>query len=271
MARDWVKMHTDLYRSPKVCALADRLLDPSSEIAKHVSQNCQRDMTVTRNVMRNAVVGALVSVWGVMRHRGKRDSNANLVCPGVTVSVLDDIADIDGFGAAMQSIGWVTQTDNGIVFPEFFDENNVDPAATKNAERQRRFRERYRNVTAGVTGNVMRNVTSALHRNVTSRKRRVFNPPTPLAQSRGNGQDHAPVQRPPRTCAYCQTPTASTGSVNGYEHCFEHRHLALQSIPPGRAPAGEAPQIRNAYPNAETQTGTPPTTTTTPQPADPDY
>jgi hypothetical protein len=156
MAGDWIKMRTDLYRDPKVSVMADLLLDADGDLAKFVDQHCQRQMTVTRNVMRNVTVGALVSVWGVMRLRGKRE-NDDLVCKGATSSVLDDIADLPGFGAAMEFVGWAVETDTGLVLPRFFEDQNVDPEDTakkKNAERQARFREKNKdksNVTDDVT------------------------------------------------------------------------------------------------------------------------
>lgn len=156
MAGDWIKMRTDLYRDPKVSVMADLLLDADGDLAKFVDQHCQRQMTVTRNVMRNVTVGALVSVWGVMRLRGKRESD-DLVCKGATSSVLDDIADLPGFGAAMEFVGWAVETDAGLVLPRFFEDQNVDPedaAKKKNADRQARFREKNKdksNVTDDVT------------------------------------------------------------------------------------------------------------------------
>lgn len=164
MAGDWIKMRTDLYRDPKVCVIADLLLDEDSALSRYVNQNNQRDMTVTRNVMRNAVVGALLSVWGVMRHRGKR-INDDLSCYGVRSSVIDDISDIRGFGEAMAEVCWVIEEDDCIVFPRFFAEYNVEPdgqVKSKNAERQRRFRERKkaeRNENSNATDNVTRDVT----------------------------------------------------------------------------------------------------------------
>lgn len=144
MASDWIKMRSDIYRDPKVSVMAEALLEQGGDLARFVNQMCQRDMAVTRNVMRNATVGALVSIWGVMRQRGKRFGD-DLVCDGVTTHVLDDVADMPGFGDAMQRAGWVEATADGIAFRRFFSEHNVDPAEktkTSNAERQRRYRER---------------------------------------------------------------------------------------------------------------------------------
>lgn len=169
MAGDWIKMRVDLYRDPKVCMIADILMADDGELAKHVNQIKQRDMTVTRNVMRNVTVGALVTVWGVIRLRGKR-LNDDLTLRGVSLSVIDDLSEVPGFGVAMRKVGWVEESEDGIVFPHFFEEYNVDPnedAKAKNAERQRRFREK-----SNVKSNVTDNVTVALESNDREEKRR---------------------------------------------------------------------------------------------------
>lgn len=159
MAGDWIKMRTDLYRDPKVCMIADALMSPEGALARYVDQNEQRNMTITRNVLRNATVGSLVTVWGVMRLRGRRNGD-DLVCAKATLVIIDDIAEMPGFGAAMQSVGWVEETDDGLVFNNFFKELNTDPCTPKRtaaAERQHRYRERQkaqRDVTSNVTSNV---------------------------------------------------------------------------------------------------------------------
>lgn len=182
MASDWIKMRTDLYRDPKVCVMAELLADPGGELARYVNQFSQRHMSVTRNVMRNVTVGALVSVWGVMRTRGKPE-NDDLVCKGVTVSVLDDIADLPGFGFAMQEVGWVVQIEDGIVFPRFFEDHNVDPEGSKKskaAARQARYRDRNKEkitLESDVTSDVTRDVT-VTHREE-KRREEINNPQTP--------------------------------------------------------------------------------------------
>jgi hypothetical protein len=161
MAGDWIKMRTDLYRDPKVCLIADMLGHPESDLSKFVNQNCQCDMSVTRNVTRNAVVGALVSVWGVLRHRGKREK-MDLVVRGATLFVIDDLADLPGFGEAMEHVGWVVDSPEGLVLPHFFEEFNVDPSEEKSrkaAERQRRYREKVTR-DSDVTRNVTRDAKS---------------------------------------------------------------------------------------------------------------
>lgn len=184
MAADWIKMRTDLYRDPRVCVMADLLINEDGELARYVNQHCQRHMTVTRNVMRNVTVGALVSVWGVMRLRGKAEGD-DLVCRAVTTSVLDDIADLPGLGAAMESVGWVVATEDGLVFPRFFEDHNVDPDApprSKSAARQQRYRERQKQES-----DVTRDVTRDAKVTPREEKRREEkdNPQSPLSGGEG--------------------------------------------------------------------------------------
>jgi hypothetical protein len=161
MAGDWIKMRTDLYRDPRVCLIADELMQDDGDLARLVSQITQRNMSVTRNVMRNAVVGSLLSVWGVFRHRGKPVED-DLLVKGITLAVLDDVSDLPGLGAAMASVGWAKETDEGVVFPCFFEEYNVEPSESgksKNAERQARYRARQKAKSDGKS-DALRNVTS---------------------------------------------------------------------------------------------------------------
>lgn len=169
---DWIKMRTDLYRHPKVCVMSDSLLDSHSELSRYVSQNNQCDMSVTRNVTRSAVVGALVSVWGVVRHRGKRidaDGGTDLILEKATLLTVDDIADLPGFGDSMSLVGWAVETKEGVVFPRFFEQMNVDPAEEKrqqDAQRQRKYRARK------AESECHDSVTQRSHENVTLEKRR---------------------------------------------------------------------------------------------------
>ncbi len=163
MSDDWVKMRTDLYRDPKICIIADRLLASDGPLASHIRNVTGCDMSVTRNVMRNVTVGALVTLWGVTRHRGRRDSD-DLVILNATLSVVDDIAELPGLGEAMAVVGWASEDEHGVVFPGFFGEFNVEPAndrKEKNAERQRRHREK---------SNALRNANVAQQSNAREEK-----------------------------------------------------------------------------------------------------
>ena len=160
-------MRTDLAIDPKVLVMAERLL--SDEFPLSQSSRLSRDCNVTRHAMRHTVVGALVTVWGVVRHRGRRDDE-NLTVAKATLSIIDDIVGVPGFGRAMEFVGWVKCDKNGLVFPAFFTEYNSEPpktAAKSGAERTREYRARKK---AQESEN--RGVTSVTKRDVTLRQRR---------------------------------------------------------------------------------------------------
>lgn len=192
MQADWIKMRTDLYRDPKVIGMADRLMQGGGQLARHVNQFCQRDMAVTRNVTRCAVVGGLVAVWGVLRHRGTRVGD-DLLVPNCSDAVLDDIADVPGFGEAMCSVGWAVETEDGVILPKFFGDLNAEPIKSSGAERQKRYRDRLRNgdVTRDGNGDVTRPVT------VTGEKReRREESNTPLPPVGGSVEKPARTRKP---------------------------------------------------------------------------
>jgi hypothetical protein len=161
MAGDWIKMRTDLYRDPKVCVMADHLMrhlgwsaqaatqQTAADVAQHVAQQSATaaQQSATRKVTRCACVGALLSVWGVLRHRGKRFGD-DLCCAGVALSVIDDIADIPGFGDSMASVGWAKQTASGLTLPRFFSEYNAEPADTTKSKAAERMAKCRRNRVA---------------------------------------------------------------------------------------------------------------------------
>ena len=67
MDYDWIKLGTRLAVSRHVGRITSALLDPEGEVARHALRYALRDMSVTRDVARCAVVGALAAVWGAVR------------------------------------------------------------------------------------------------------------------------------------------------------------------------------------------------------------
>lgn len=179
MASDWIKMRTDLYRDPRVCTIADILINniPSEcdNTPRHNTHHRHVTCNVTRNVMRNAVVGALLSVWGVFRQRGKATGH-DLTIEGISINAVDDISDLPGFGHAMQQVGWLLKFENTLFFPRFFEAYNVEPTVdtrSKNAERQRRYREKKAASNGGCNAenNVTGDVTVTSQNNARERER----------------------------------------------------------------------------------------------------
>jgi hypothetical protein len=95
-----------------------------------------------------------------------------------------------GFGSAMAAARWVIETDEGLVFPRFFDEYNVEPDGkqkSKNAERQARYREKKRlesDPESNVTSNVTRNVTVTPRTEKSRVEKSNNNPLTPKGTSK---------------------------------------------------------------------------------------
>lgn len=153
MIGSWIKIRLDLNTDPKVIEMARRLdymtnSDPSYPVT------LQR---VTRHNWRHVVVGCLCQVWGVVRARGKRHDD-DLIVSSATLQTLDDIVQLEGFGDALEHVGWVVQQecdgDNSLVFNNFFSEYNTDPNddyRAKATERKRKQRERDRGEKSHVT------------------------------------------------------------------------------------------------------------------------
>ena len=118
MAGDWIKMRVSLATDPAVIGIAARL-----------------DCTEFE------VVGMLHHVWS-WADTQSRDGHA----PGVTEKWVDRYVQCDGFAQAMQSVGWLVITEDGVEFPHF-DRHNGKTAKTRalGSNRQKKHRA---NVTA---------------------------------------------------------------------------------------------------------------------------
>ena len=176
MAGDWIKMRTSLLTNPKVNGIA-RILEGSSEVSAALTTGFSGGMSeiVTRNVMRHVTVSSLLVVWGAANEHTRDGIFAN-----ADLSDIDDMVGIPGFGAAMESVGWLVydEQNNAVTLPNFEEYNTSGSSrsagAKSAAQRQKEYRDRKR---AGVTeGDVTRDVT----RDRREEKRREEKyPPTP--------------------------------------------------------------------------------------------
>jgi hypothetical protein len=158
MAGDWIKMRCSLGIDPKVMAIANQI-EHHPHFAQWLTCDQISECPVSDGALRCIVTGALHAVWSAANEHavGGRIAGANL-------RWVDVVSGIEGFGEAMQSVGWAVVQDGSLVFPKF-DNNN-----TSAAERQRRWREKHRNKRNGnsnVTVDAQRDVT----RDVTLRPR----------------------------------------------------------------------------------------------------
>jgi hypothetical protein len=144
MAGDWIKMRKELPTDPAVIRMAGLLkLDTFG------------------------VVGRLHSLWAWADSHCDSHGRVTLV----TRDTLDSVTDCEGFGAAMESVGWIechTDCHGGVTFPRF--ERHMGTGAKERsaaAQRKARQREKERNEkrTASVTEN--RDTSRNSHAHVT--------------------------------------------------------------------------------------------------------
>lgn len=118
MAGDWIKMRTDISIDPRVIVMAETLRTKPEFQAWCFGQKC--DIGVTQRAATCVVIAALLKVWGLARSQGKivGDRDEDILLQPASLTTLDVIADLTGFGDAMQSVGWAEPKDAiGVMFP----------------------------------------------------------------------------------------------------------------------------------------------------------
>jgi len=150
MAGDWIKMRTDLPTDPAVIRMACAL-------------GCDAF----------SVVGRLHSLW-VWADKHTTDGNA----PGVTVAWVDALSQCAGFGAAMLAVGWLAQSESGIVFPHF-DRHNGQTAKTRGLTAKRVASHKRKGNAQGNGGSVTVRAETALPREEKRREEEEKNPQPP--------------------------------------------------------------------------------------------
>lgn len=95
MAGDWIKMSTGLRRHPKVVRMASAL-----------------------KADRLRIVGGLHAVWSVFD-----EHSPDGLLPGYTQAVMDEEIGWKGFSAALSSVGWLEETDEGLAVPGYEGHN----------------------------------------------------------------------------------------------------------------------------------------------------
>lgn len=151
---DWIKMRSALLTNPKVIRMARLLAEDrffmnwwtrgtKLECETSVYEIC--DVTVVTRV----TVGSLLSVWAAVNDCASQDGFVK----GITLFEVDEMAGVPGFGNAMETVGWVEETEQGLVFPNFHEHNTVgkerSSGAKTGAQRTREWRERKATVTDG--------------------------------------------------------------------------------------------------------------------------
>lgn len=116
MAGDWVKFEIDTFEKPEVIKIADDLEIPEEHVA-----------------------GCLLKVW-CWFDRQSRDGHVL----SVTEKYIDRLTSVTGFAEAMQKVGWLIMSDDGLTIPNF-DRHNGKSAKNRSLATDRKRRERSRN------------------------------------------------------------------------------------------------------------------------------
>jgi hypothetical protein len=95
MAGDWIKMRTDLFTHPKVVRITSAL-----------------------KADRFRTVGGLMSVWCLF---DAHSTDGHL--EGYDCATVDEMIGWHGFADAMKAVGWLDETPEGLVLPEFETHN----------------------------------------------------------------------------------------------------------------------------------------------------
>lgn len=111
----WIKVEHDTPTKPQVRAIA-RTLDANTD----------------------EVVGMLIRFWTW----ADRETEAGLI-RFADLAMVDDVAGKPGFGKALESVRWISETPDGLVIPQF-DRHMGESAKSRAlaAERQRKWREK---------------------------------------------------------------------------------------------------------------------------------
>lgn len=181
MAESWIRMRGSLPTNPRVIAMARALLtDPDFlDWYGHTDVTPESSRVVTLRhvtVVTRVTVGALVPLWAMVNECAAEDG----ILHKTTLFEVDAMAGVPGFGQAMQTVGWLFETEDGICFPNFHEHNTVKESrstgAKTQAERAKEYRDRQKTEGSAPSRNSSRDgVTEkrdASRDTVTTEKRR---------------------------------------------------------------------------------------------------
>ena len=149
-AANWIPVREDLETDSRVLAIAESITHQNRHyVLGPVSTDLLGDAgAVTRDVMRDVTIVALLRVWAAFTHHTRDGS----IHHATTIAHLDTIARLRGFGQAMAAVGWAVHDPESrtITLPNFTEYNapnkNGQRAKTAAAERQARYREKQKGI-----------------------------------------------------------------------------------------------------------------------------
>ena len=113
MAGDWIKMRSNLWDDPRISKICD------------VTEQTEA-----------AVVGGLYWLWA-----SADQHTEDGIMPGLSLRQIDRKTGIQGFGAALCSVGWIEETAEGVQIVRF-DEHNGASAKRRCSESRRKMSAR---------------------------------------------------------------------------------------------------------------------------------
>lgn len=145
-AANWIPVREDLETDSRVLAIAEAITPKNRHyVLGPVSTDLLGDDgSVTRDVMRDVTIVALLRVWAAFTHHTRDGS----IHHAATIAHLDTIARLRGFGQAMSTVGWAVHdpATRTITLPNFTEYNapnkNGQRAKTAHALRQARYKAR---------------------------------------------------------------------------------------------------------------------------------
>ena len=116
MAGEWIAMGADLWTAPEVIRLAAFCQQSVSINADNNTQPCQHPVSIMsgRFGARCAALGCLYRIWSII------DIHCDDgILTGYTTKDIDDEVGIAGFCNAMKAVGWLDESPQGLVVPQF--------------------------------------------------------------------------------------------------------------------------------------------------------
>jgi hypothetical protein len=147
---DWIPVRLDLAQNPKVLQMVSKLSKTIGVYVLAVSPDdllsgvtrrgtCPVTELVTCHALSDVTICALVRVWGAA-NTFMRDG----VIHNASLDWVDGVAKIPAFGKAMESVGWVQVTPEGLLFPNFDKLNRPKTNDLRSIDAKRKAAQRLR-------------------------------------------------------------------------------------------------------------------------------
>jgi hypothetical protein len=109
----WFRIRHALITHPRVVRIAEALQFEDASV------DSRRSLPLTIDERINLVIGGLCRIWSVGNTHADRIGRIEFA----TVDTISSIARIDGFGQAMEAVGWLEIYDGGVLLPNFEQHN----------------------------------------------------------------------------------------------------------------------------------------------------